>query len=168
MSQSTFASLKPLFIRSIAETPVRGCKCEYCQNFGLLCDTLIASGFKGIPKNHACSIEISWCPFRKVCQRDENNHDGSHECVSYHDYSKSNDLSQKNCVMRQCTQCGVVKYRQNLRVTNRKLLNSKRYVQWTQWKVKKIFNGKKMVNRMLPTLHASTYEDIYSRNISNN
>ena len=63
MARSTFAALKPLFVRSIAETPIRGCKCEYCQNFGLLCDTLIGIGFKGIPKNHSCSIEISWCPF---------------------------------------------------------------------------------------------------------
>ena len=161
MSQSTFASLKALFIRSIAETPIRGCKCKYCQNFGLLCKTLIASGFKGIPKNHACSIEISWCPFRKDNQRDENIHEKSHNCNSFHEYSHSDDLPQKNCVMRQCTGCGAEKYRRTLCAKNRILLNSKRYVQWTQWKVKKIFNGKKMVNRMLPTLHAGSYEDIF-------
>ena len=63
MGRSTFAALKPLFVRSISETPIRGCKCEYCQNVGLIHDTLIGIGFKGIPKNHTCSIEISWCPF---------------------------------------------------------------------------------------------------------
>ena len=63
MARSTFAALKPLFVRSIAETPIRGCKCEYCQNFGLLHDTLIGIGLKGIPKNHSCSIEILWCLF---------------------------------------------------------------------------------------------------------
>ena len=36
MGESTFAALKPLFVRSIAETPLRGCKCEYCQNLGLI------------------------------------------------------------------------------------------------------------------------------------
>ena len=51
MCQSTFAGLKPLFVRSISETPIQGCKCEYCQNIGLIHDTLIALGFKGIPKN---------------------------------------------------------------------------------------------------------------------
>ena len=63
--------------------------------------------------------------------------------------------------MRQCTGCGAEKYRRTLRGKNQILLNSKRYVQWTQWKVKKIFNGKKIVNRMLPTLHVGSYEDIF-------
>ena len=71
MGQSTFTGLKPLFVRSISETPIQGCKCEYCQNLGLIRDTLIALGFKGIPKNHACSIEISWCLFRTHVENDE-------------------------------------------------------------------------------------------------
>ena len=163
MAQSTFSALKPMFIRSIAETPIRGCKCEYCQNFGLLRDTLIASGFKGIPKNHACSIEVTWCPFRKVC--DENIHDGAHKCDGFHQSANSDELPQRNCVLRQCTQCGTEKYKRMLRVKNRKLLNSKRYTQWTQWQNKKVFNGKKDVNRMLPTLHTGTLEDIFKEYI---
>ena len=47
MGQSTFAGLKPLFVRSISVIPIWGCKCEYCQNIGLIRDTLIALGFKG-------------------------------------------------------------------------------------------------------------------------
>ena len=50
MGQSTFTALKPLFVRSISEMPLQGCKCEYCQNLGLIRDTLIALAFKGIPK----------------------------------------------------------------------------------------------------------------------
>ena len=36
MGQSMFAALKPIFVKSISEMPIRGCKCEYCQNLGLI------------------------------------------------------------------------------------------------------------------------------------
>ena len=36
VAESTFCAMKPKTIRTIQETPLRGCKCEYCQNFGLL------------------------------------------------------------------------------------------------------------------------------------
>ena len=66
MSQSTFASLKPLFIRSIAETPIRGCKCEYCQNFGLLRETLIASGFKAYQRTMPVRLKFPGARFEKL------------------------------------------------------------------------------------------------------
>ena len=63
VAESTFCSMKANSICTIQETPLHGCKCEYCQNFGLLQETLIGLGFKGIPKNHAAVIEITWCRF---------------------------------------------------------------------------------------------------------
>ena len=165
VGQSTFAGLKPLFVRSISETPLRGCKCEYCQNLGLIRETLIALGFKGISKNHACSIEITWCLFRTHVEKDErasNIHNESHECSIVHEHLINvKDLPGKNCVLRQCVSCGIEKYRKTLRSENRILLRTRGYVQWTQWKQRKVFNGKKNVKRMLPNIETGTYEDIF-------
>ena len=58
----TFEWLKPKNVRTIQETPLRGARCEYCANFGKSRDALIALGMKGIPHNHAQSIEVTWCP----------------------------------------------------------------------------------------------------------
>ena len=60
---TSFTSLKPSFVKKVRQTPLRGCKCEYCQNLGLLHESMIGIGFKGIPKNHSCSIETTWCKF---------------------------------------------------------------------------------------------------------
>ena len=165
MGQSTFAALKPLNVRSISEMPLRGCKCEYCQNIGLIHDTLIALGFKGIPKNHACSIEVTWCPFRKRVEKAESRstvHDENHECAIFHEHLITDEeLPAKNCVVRQCSGCGIDKYRKKLRSENAKLLQKKSYVQWTQWKLRKVFNGKKDVKRMLPAIETGTFDDIF-------
>ena len=68
MAKKTFERLKPRNIQTVQETPLRGARCEYCANFGKSRDTLIAFGMKGIPRNHAESIEVTWCPFRKDSQ----------------------------------------------------------------------------------------------------
>ena len=129
MGQSTFAALKPLNVRSISETPLRGCKCEYCQNIGLIHDTLIALGFKGIPKNHACSIEVTWCPFCKRVEKAESRstvHDENHECAIFHEHLITDEeLPAKNCVVRQCSGCGIDKYRKKLCSENAKLLQKR-------------------------------------------
>ena len=164
MGQSSFASLQPLFVRSISETPIQGCKCEYCQNLGLIWDTLIALGFKGIPKNHTCSIEVTWCAFRKHVENDESLsiHEKSHQCSTLHEHFKCDEeLPAKNCIMRQCSNCGTEKYKKSLRAENCELLTKKGHVQWMQWKLQKVFNGKKNVKRMLPTIQTGTYEDIF-------
>ena len=163
MGQSTFASLKPLFIRSISETPIRGCKCEYCQNFGMLRDKLIAMGFKGIPKNHSSSIEITWCTFRKNDQDSNEKHENTaNKDVDIPDKEhKGDQLPQKNCVLRQCSECGIPKYRQELRAINSKLLRKKAVTDWTQWKIRSVFNGKKNVKRMLPETVTGTTEELF-------
>ena len=66
MSLASFCSLKPHNFRTIQQTPLRGCKCDYCQNLGIVREKLTGIGFKGIPKNHACSIEATWCSFLSV------------------------------------------------------------------------------------------------------
>ena len=65
MSFKSFCALKPDDIRTIQQTPLRGCECEYCQNLGIVWEKLIGLGMKNIPKNHTCSVEVTWCPFRK-------------------------------------------------------------------------------------------------------
>ena len=155
-------------VRSIAETPIRGCKCEYCQNFALLCDTLIGIGFKGIPKNHSCSIEILWCPFRKPADaHDESTLNSEvHPFFQIHESQNSDDqLPGKNCVLRQCSACGVEKYYKSVKEQNKQLLRKNGCVQWTQWQLKKVFNGKKNVKRMLPTLIEGTYQQLLKQYI---
>ena len=66
MSLKSFYNLKPNNIRTIQETPLHGCKCDICQNFGIVRTCLVGLGFKGIPKNHSCSIEVTWCPFHDI------------------------------------------------------------------------------------------------------
>ena len=61
---TSFTSLKPSFVKKVWQMTLRGCKCEYCKNLGLLRESMIGIGFKGIPKNHSCSIETTWCKFR--------------------------------------------------------------------------------------------------------
>ena len=165
IGQSTFAALKPLFVRSISETPLRGCKCEYCQNLGLIRDTLITLGFKGIPKNNACSIEVTWCSFHTHVENNEkssNINNESHECSMVHEHLITDEeLSGKNCVLRQCVSCGIEKYRKMLCVKNHIMFEKEGYVQWMQLKKRKVFNGKKHVKRMLPNIETGTYEDIF-------
>ena len=61
LTLTSFTSLKPLFVEKVWLMPLRGCKCKYCQNLGLIHDTMIGIGFKGISKNHSCSIKTTWC-----------------------------------------------------------------------------------------------------------
>ena len=71
------------------------------------------------------------------------------------------ELPTKNCVLRQCASCGIEKYRKRLCSDNDVLLRKQGYVQWMQWKKRKVFNGKKNVIRMLPTIETGTYKDIF-------
>ena len=65
MSFKAFCKMRPHEVCTIQQMPLHGCKCEYCQNLGILQEKLIGIGISGIPKNHACSIEVTWCPFQK-------------------------------------------------------------------------------------------------------
>ena len=99
VAESTFFSMKPKTIRTIQETPLRGCKCEYCQNFGMLLETLIGLGFKGIPKNHTASIKVTWCKF----WHNELNDDSDEGEYQYRDV----EMPGKACVQCKCMKCGV-------------------------------------------------------------
>ena len=58
VAEKTFAALKPKYIKTIQETLLCGCSCEYCANFGKSRETLIGLGMKGIPHNHSATIDI--------------------------------------------------------------------------------------------------------------
>ena len=165
MSLASFCSLKPQNFRTIQQTPLRGCKCNYCQNLGIVREKLIGIGIKGIPKNHACSIEATWCSFHSVSKcsntslkymsklasipedHSENsygncseNHDvksdgnNKSDCSSFHTFDHPDQLPQKKCVMRKCSDCGVEKYRRIVEQNNSALLQSNDKIQWKQWK----------------------------------
>ena len=125
VADSTFSTMKPKLIHTVQETPLRGCKCEYCQNLGLLRETLIGLGFKGIPKNHAASIEITWCNFRRKadCESDEE------EQIVYHD----REMPRKECVQRKCKKCGVAKFQSKIMHDNMELIGKLKNVKWKQW-----------------------------------
>ena len=95
---TSFTSLKPSFVKKVRQMPLRGCKCEYCQNSGLLRDTMIGIGFKGIPKNHLCSIKTTCCEFLTNLEIP-------------HDYD--------GCL---CNACGMDNYRKTLEYLNKNIL----------------------------------------------
>ena len=130
VAESTFCAMKPKTIHTVQETPLRGCKCEYCQNFGLLRETLIGLGFKGIPKNHAASIEVTWCKFRK--NEPDLNESESDEEENMVD--RDVDLPRKECVERQCKKCGITNFEKKLIQDNRDLIRKLKNVKWKQWK----------------------------------
>ena len=65
ISFKSFCHLKPSNVHTIQQIPLRGCKCDICLNIGIIREKLIGLGVRGIPRNHACLIEVTWCPFRK-------------------------------------------------------------------------------------------------------
>ena len=165
MSLASFCSLKPQNFRTIQQIPLRGCKCDYCQSLGIVREKLIGIGFKGIPKNHACSIEATWCSFcsvskcsntslkyiSKLASIPEDHYENSYgnysenhdvksdgnnkpDCSSFHTFDHPDELPQKKCVMRKCSDCGVEKYRRIVEQNNSELLQSTDKIQWKQWK----------------------------------
>ena len=147
VAESTFAALKPKNIRTIQETPLRGCKCEYCQNFGLLRETLLGLGFKGIPKNHAASIEVTWCQFRAPCTNSDDE-DEDEDVILKRDAQKQ-EFPSKACVERKCKNCGVSKFEVDIMQKNRQLIKQLKNVRWRQWiKVKYKSPDGKMKSKM--------------------
>lgn len=121
VARSTFKSLRPDYVRTIQQTPLRGCKCEQCTDLGFLRETMIGKGFKGIPKNHSASIEATWCEFRTATYKPGENPVALDE------------LPRIECVRRQCSKCGVAKYREKLESLNSALLEENSTVSWKQW-----------------------------------
>ena len=166
VADKTFERLKPRNIQTVQETPLRGAICEYCTNFGKSRDALIACGMKGIPRNHAESIEVTWCPFRKDSQ-DVTSHfqnGTSDEVTSRFQNGTSDevtsclknvtcevtsrlkkvqhDLPKKKCVLRKCPMCGVTKYERDLIQKNRFQMRTQKEVTWRQWEQIKIGDKK--------------------------
>lgn len=133
VARSTFMNMKPDYVRTIGQTPIRGCKCEYCTNFGFLRETLIGKGFKGIPKNHSAAIEVTWCEFRNATK----NYVPNYEPVSFE------EMPKKECVTGRCPDCGVDKYRAQLEELNSGLLAQNSMVTWKQWEYTEASTGRK-------------------------
>ena len=167
VADKTFERLKPRNIRTVQETPLRGARCKYCTNFGKSKDTLIACGMMGIPRNHAESIEVTWCPFRKdsqditshfqngtsdeVTSRFQNGtsdevtshfQNGTSDEVTSRLKKVQHDLPKKKCVLRKCPMCGVTKYERDLIQKNRFQMRTQKEVTWQQWEQIKIGDKK--------------------------
>ena len=125
--------------------PLRGCKCKYCQNLGLLCESMIGIGFKGIPKNHSCSIETTWCKF---WSNSKIPHDYD-SCNKIHESITSDQLPSKKCILRKCNACGIDNYRKMLKDLNKNILNKNATAFWSQWGIGNVFNGRKAVRRWM-------------------
>ena len=136
------------------------------QIFGKSRDALIACGMKGIPRNHAELIEVTWCTFRKdsqdVTSRFKNG--TSDEVTSRFKNGSSDevtsrlknvtcevtsrlkkvqhDLPKKKCVQCRCPMCGVTKYEQDLIQKNRFQMRTQKELTWRQWEQIKIGHKK--------------------------
>ena len=139
LSLTLFTSLKPSFVKKVQQMSLRGCKCEYCQNLGLLRESMIGIGFKGIPKNHSCSIETTWCKFRSNSEI-PHDYDG---CDEIHESITSDQLPSKKCVLRKCNACGIDNYRKTLKDLNKNILKKNATAFWSQWGIGNVFNGRK-------------------------
>ena len=142
---TSFTSLKPSFVKKVRQTPLQGCKCEYCQNLGLLRESMIGIGFKGIPKNHSCSIKTTWCKFRSNSEI-PHDYDG---CDEIHESITSDQLPSTKCVLRKCNACGIDNYRKALKHLNKNILIKNATAFWSQWGIGKVFNGRKTVKRWM-------------------
>ena len=138
---TSFTSLKPSFVKKVRQMPLRGCKCEYCQNLGLIHESMIGIGFKGIPKNHSCSIETTWCKFRTNSEI-PHDYDG---CDEIHESGTSDQLPSKKCILRKCNVCGIDNYRKTLEDLNKNILKKNATAFWSQWGLGTVFNGRKTV-----------------------
>ena len=78
---------------------------------------------KGIPRNHAEAIELTWCPFKK--ERDGITSRTSRKVL--------HALARKECVQGECEKCGITKYEQQLIVQNRVTMRQVNQVNWKQW-----------------------------------
>ena len=142
---TSFTSLKPSFVKKVRQTPLQGCKCENCQNLGLLRESMIGIEFKGIPKNHSCSIETTWCKFRSNSEI-PHDYDG---CDEIHESITSDQLPSKKCILRKCNACGIDNYRKALKDLNKNILKKNATAFWSQWGIGKVFNGRKTVKRWM-------------------
>ena len=156
VGRSTFKNLKPKNMRTIQETPLRGCKCEDCTNLGNLRFALIRQGIKGIPKNHSASIEETWCPFRYVTKDYVTDPKAPEVYLD--------ELPKLPCTQRKCNDCGVSKYKRKLEKLNCKILKNKRMVSWKQWEnvpVSGTTKSKKMKRKMDEVTHRGTIRHMF-------
>ena len=65
----------------------------------------------------------------KKMKNNENLTDVSNHCTQYHSFEANDELPQKQCVMRKCSECGVNKYKEIISDKNTKFAQVKRYYQ---------------------------------------
>ena len=123
VASKTFAGLKPKYIKTMQQTPIRGSRCERCSNLGMIRKTLVGLGIQGIPLNHSASIEKMWCAFR--LERTDG--------MDIRNERMRDELPKRSCVSGTCTECGVVKYQVEVLQLNRERIRELEKVKWEQW-----------------------------------
>ena len=102
---------------------------------------MIGIGFKGIPKNHSCSIETTWCKFGSN-SKIPHDYDG---CDEIHKSINLDQLPSKKCILRKCNACGIDNYRKMLKDLNKNILKKNATAFWSQWGIGNILMAEKQL-----------------------
>ena len=146
VAEKTFAALRPKEVKTVQDTPLRLCLCEYCANFNKTRETLIGMGIKGIPRNHSACIEKTLCNFRS----EQGNKD------DVRNPKLRNEFPAKKCVKRMCPKCGIRNYQDSIFSMNAVKIRQLTRIMWQQWeKVPYVVSGKKKTKTCLVTNHSS-------------
>lgn len=124
---SVYQCLKGQF-RVRKKIPFKDCQCDTCLNNSMLVDALIVAGVKKLHRRITENIMLSYCPLRDEEDR-KNKAAGSCEKLELDhvitDY-------KRDCIYRDCPQCGVIYFQDALCKMNTHVDWSKPAV-WHQW-----------------------------------
>ena len=119
MPFSTYCKFCPKDVYSFTKTPKRQCVCEICDNFRNEKSSLVSykvQGFKG--------LNIKDLVFKSICVPDDND---------VTDIINQNQFGRINCIRRQCENCGIDKYRQEILNLNEGIESDDKKISWPQW-----------------------------------
>ena len=119
LSKTTMRLYKPKYILLSGATPLSQCMCDYCVNCELMMKSLVACGVKGIPPNKYLAIESTVCDVR-------NGHFG--------EICGKQQFAQRDCIYRDCMECGVNKLKLTIEDLNRDILRLNRPITYHRWK----------------------------------
>ena len=61
LARSTILKYRPKSVKTMGKTPYKECQCDYCVNYRLLSDALLAAGVKGVSRRAILNILGSLC-----------------------------------------------------------------------------------------------------------
>ena len=136
MGLSTFADLRPKIVKTIDETPFRGCLCEPCENASMIGRTLKGLKLKGINPNPRHQMRDTWCPETELPFEDSVKHMFSQAEVTSQQPGSlpiNPRFAPAECVKRNCPACGVKLFIQRVIQDNLDLVTENPRVNWYNW-----------------------------------